>query len=373
MSVEIFLKESRQLENKVLFVDDDSNILDAYKRQLRKQFHIDTAQGSEHGLAAVNSSGPYAVIVSDLRMPGMDGIQFLSRVKEIVPDSVRMMLTGYADLQNAIKAINSGNIFRLLTKPCTPKELAEALVEACEQYDKNTRVSDSSDKYKEAQSRKKVLILDDDLQTLKMLSAALKKNEDLEVLKTRDGRVAIHCLKNSKIDLIITELDVQGINGTKLVAYINKNFPETPVIVHTGRGTDEVENQIRSLENVRYFEKPLDINILVETALRELHAVPAAQIWGISTASFLQVIDMEQRICTLTVRSDEKLGYLYFMKGDLIAAEAGDQKGLDAAYNIIGWEKSVIEMKNTCRKKEREIHMPLMHVLMESARIKDDA
>ena len=62
------------MNNNVLFVDDDENILDAYKRQLRRQFRIYTAQGGEQGLAAVNNQGPYAVIVSDLRMPGMDGI-----------------------------------------------------------------------------------------------------------------------------------------------------------------------------------------------------------------------------------------------------------------------------------------------------------
>ena len=360
------------MENKVLFVDDDSNVLDAYKRQLRKQFHIETAPGGEQGLAAVTNNGPYAVIISDLRMPGMDGIRFLSRVKEMVPDSVRMILTGYADLQNAIKAINSGNIFRLLTKPCAPQVMAKALTEGFEQYNRSRHVPGSSDKHTEVQSKKKILILDGDVVILKMLSNALKKNEDLEVLKTRDGRVAVHCLKNTKIDLVISELDVQGMSGTKLLTYINKTFSQIPVIVHTGCGTEELETRIRSLDNVQYFEKPLDINILVETALRELHSSPAAQIHGINTSSFLQLIDMEERICTLTVRSNGKLGYLYFIKGDLIAAETGQQDGLEAAYNIIGWEKSVIEMEDVCRKKEKEIHMPLMHILMESARIKDE-
>ena len=75
----------------------------------------------------VIGKGPYAVIMSDLRMPVMDGIQFLSRVREISPDSVRMMLTGDADLENAIRAVNKGNIFRFLTKPCTPDVLAEVI------------------------------------------------------------------------------------------------------------------------------------------------------------------------------------------------------------------------------------------------------
>lgn len=97
---------------KVLFVDDDPNILAAYQRQLRKRYQIDTALAGDRGLKAVAKTGPYAVVVSDLKMPGMNGIQFLSRVREMAPDTVRIMLTGFAEVQTAIDAVNEGNIFR---------------------------------------------------------------------------------------------------------------------------------------------------------------------------------------------------------------------------------------------------------------------
>jgi response regulator RpfG family c-di-GMP phosphodiesterase len=119
---------------KILFVDDDPNILQAYQRQLRKLFRMDTAAGGEPGLQAISTTGPYAVVVADMRMPGMDGIQFLSRVKEVAPETVRMMLTGNADQKTAIDAVNEGNIFRFLTKPCTPERLAHALNAGIEQY-----------------------------------------------------------------------------------------------------------------------------------------------------------------------------------------------------------------------------------------------
>jgi response regulator RpfG family c-di-GMP phosphodiesterase len=119
---------------KILFVDDDPNILAAYQRQLRRQYEIDTALAGEQGLEAVAKSGPYAVIVSDLKMPGMNGIQFLSRVKEMAPDTVRMMLTGFAEVKTAIDAVNEGNIFRFLTKPCPPEILSRALDSGIEQY-----------------------------------------------------------------------------------------------------------------------------------------------------------------------------------------------------------------------------------------------
>lgn len=122
------------MEPKILFVDDDANILAGFQRQLRGKFQIDTALGPEPGLEKVANSASYAVIVSDLRMPGMDGIQFLARARELVPDSVRIMLTGYADLKTAVDAVNQGNIFRFLTKPCEPKVLEMALEMGVSQY-----------------------------------------------------------------------------------------------------------------------------------------------------------------------------------------------------------------------------------------------
>ncbi len=115
------------MQPKILFVDDDPNILAGYQRQLRKHFQLDIAQGGEEGLRVLGQNGPFAVVVSDLKMPGMDGIQFLSRVSEVAPDTARIMLTGFADLKTAIDAVNTGNIFRFLTKPCSPEVLAQAL------------------------------------------------------------------------------------------------------------------------------------------------------------------------------------------------------------------------------------------------------
>jgi len=122
------------MTEKILFVDDELNVLAAYERQLRKQFDVTTMQGGEAGLQAMMVSGPYAVVVSDFRMPNMDGIQFLSRVKEMSPDTVRMILTGYADVQTAIDAVNEGNVFRFLTKPCPPDSLAKAIMAGIEQH-----------------------------------------------------------------------------------------------------------------------------------------------------------------------------------------------------------------------------------------------
>lgn len=122
------------MNEKVLFVDDDPHVLAGIQRQLRKAFQVDTALGAEEGLKAIRHNGPYAVVVSDLRMPKMDGVQFLSRVRELAPDSVRMMLTGFAEVEAAIQAVNEGNVFRFLTKPCDLDTLSRALESGLAQY-----------------------------------------------------------------------------------------------------------------------------------------------------------------------------------------------------------------------------------------------
>jgi signal transduction histidine kinase len=122
------------VSEKILFVDDDSNLLASYQRQLRGQYTVDTSSNGQEGLESIFHRGPYAIVISDYRMPGMDGVTFLSRVREASPDTVRMLLTQYADLQTAIEAVNKGNIFRLLTKPCPPDALANALAAGFNQY-----------------------------------------------------------------------------------------------------------------------------------------------------------------------------------------------------------------------------------------------
>ncbi len=122
------------MTRKILCVDDEANVLAGFQRSLRKQFQIEIAQGGEPALAVLEKDGPFAVIVSDMRMPGLTGLQLLQRVKQRWPDIVRVMLTGNADQQTAVDAVNEGSIFRFLTKPCPPEQLATTLAAALEQH-----------------------------------------------------------------------------------------------------------------------------------------------------------------------------------------------------------------------------------------------
>lgn len=122
------------MAEKILLVDDDPLILDGYRRSLNREFLMDTALGGEEALRLVAANPSYAVVISDMRMPGMDGIQLLSRIKVLSPDTIRIMLTGNTEVDTAITAINEGSIFRFLSKPCSRDMMAKTLTGALLQY-----------------------------------------------------------------------------------------------------------------------------------------------------------------------------------------------------------------------------------------------
>lgn len=119
---------------KILFVDDDPNILNGFTRNLRGLFNFDTACGSESAIDILSNDDQYAVIVSDMRMDGLDGYQLIEIIRKISPNTVCIMLTGYAELNAALDAVNNNLVFRFLTKPCPRETLIQALNDAISQY-----------------------------------------------------------------------------------------------------------------------------------------------------------------------------------------------------------------------------------------------
>ncbi len=122
------------MSDKVLFVDDEPAILDTYQRLLGREISVDTAVGGFAGLDAIAKSGPYGMVISDMRMPDLDGPHFLARVREIDPSMTRVAITGYVDIDTAVYAVNEGHIFRFLTKPCSKADLLKAIRAGLEQH-----------------------------------------------------------------------------------------------------------------------------------------------------------------------------------------------------------------------------------------------
>jgi CheY-like chemotaxis protein len=122
------------MSERVLFVDDELQVLDGIQRSLRKQVDLRTAPSGAEGLVLLREAGPFALVVSDMRMPIMNGAQFLAKVREHWPDTVRMILSGQADFQATIAAVNDGHIYRFLSKPCPAEQLLGAVADGLKQY-----------------------------------------------------------------------------------------------------------------------------------------------------------------------------------------------------------------------------------------------
>jgi DNA-binding NarL/FixJ family response regulator len=119
---------------RILCVDDEPHVLAGLRRVFRRQYDVSVAEGAEAALASLAQGPPFAVVISDMRMPGMSGAALLAEVWKRAPDTVRMLLTGQADLESAILAVNEGHLFRFLTKPCPPEALSKAIDAAVAQH-----------------------------------------------------------------------------------------------------------------------------------------------------------------------------------------------------------------------------------------------
>ncbi|GMR21288.1 MAG: hypothetical protein BMS9Abin36_1888 [Gammaproteobacteria bacterium] len=119
---------------RVLCVDDEPNMLSALRRQMRSKFNIATASSVEDGLEILNNQGPFDVVISDFRMPDTNGAEFLRKVKEIDPTATRILLTGEANVEEMQSAVNEGQIYKVLLKPCSPDDLREAMSGAVKQH-----------------------------------------------------------------------------------------------------------------------------------------------------------------------------------------------------------------------------------------------
>ncbi|MCU0548340.1 MAG: SpoIIE family protein phosphatase [Leptolyngbya sp. Prado105] len=124
----------RREKLKLLIVDDEPDNLDLLYRTFRRDFDVIRAESAIEALEVLNEQGEVAIIISDQRMPEMLGTEFLSRTVDLFPDTIRIVLTGYTDVEDLVDAINSGKVFKYITKPWKPQQLQVVVEQAAETY-----------------------------------------------------------------------------------------------------------------------------------------------------------------------------------------------------------------------------------------------
>lgn len=213
-----------------------------------------------------------------------------------------------------------------------------------------------------------LLVADDDKTTLETISRRLQSHENFTVLTAADGKKAIGLLNEKEVDLIITDLQMPVMDGFALLAHVREHYPGIPTFVITAHDTAENLSRLKEMGISHVFTKPLDMTALTEKMVAQLDAGADGQIHCMSLPTFLQLIEMENKTCTLTITPHKGAnpGKLYFVGGELYAAEAGNLKDEAAAIEIVSWKKASIFISNSCKKRSKQITKPLMNLLMQA-------
>jgi CheY-like chemotaxis protein len=223
---------------------------------------------------------------------------------------------------------------------------------------------------------KSILLVDDEKNFLLSLADMLRANEDEFSIKTAaNGKSAAQIIDNEQVDLVVTDLNMPEMDGFELMAHISQVNSNLPVIAMTAYGTPEMESRLRNMGAFQYIEKPIDFDSLLHKIKDGLKTGSTkGHVAGISLPSFMQLLELDKKTCTLHIKSGKKRGNMFFKQGELYSASTGKLSGQNAAFEIISWDNSEIEIENFCKIKEedRDINVPLGFLLIESARIKDE-
>jgi CheY-like chemotaxis protein len=219
----------------------------------------------------------------------------------------------------------------------------------------------------------KILIVDDDKTFRLSLSEGLSELEEgYRIIAAENGKRAVSVLNSTKIDLVITDLKMPEMDGFELIAYIRKHHPNLPAIVISAFGTPEIERGVKQMGALEFAEKPIDFDNLIQIISDTLNSKSSGFVRGISLSSFLQLIALEKKTCTLTVQTKEQKGLLYFTAGVLTDAKTKDLSGEEAALKIIAWETGEIEIVGKNSKRKQKIQNPLDFLILEALRRKDE-
>ncbi len=222
---------------------------------------------------------------------------------------------------------------------------------------------------------KTILIVDDEPRLLQSIEAGLKIHQaSFSVITASNGEEAVVVLSSTKIDLIITDLKMPKMDGFELLAHVSTHFPNLPAIVMTAFSTPDIEQKIKESNSLKLLEKPIDFDELASSIFETLERTDdEGSLTGISLASFLQLLETEQKSCLIEVRSNEHKGYIYFNHGELYSAVLNKLKGEEAVYGMLMFEEVEIKLKRQVKKKfKKTVGTPLFPMLMEGMRRKDE-
>lgn len=247
-----------KLKGRVLCVDDEPNILRALSWLLRKDFQIVTAESGPEGLDLIRK-GDFDVVISDNRMPGMSGVEFLAQVKTLAPRAIRILLTGYSDMQAVIQSVNHSEVFRFVSKPWDVVELPMLVAQAAEiARRQETALPPAETPHPEVAGTRlpKILVLDEDEATHSVVE--MSAGDLAQIIHVTSPVDAFKMLEDEEVGIILSERNLGTMDLTHLLCLLKRKHPQiVSIVVTESADSNLICRMINQGQIHRFIPKPL--------------------------------------------------------------------------------------------------------------------
>lgn len=267
-----------QIKAKVLLVDDEERILRTLGMLLKMQYQVFSTTDGHEALRVLERE-KIQLIISDQRMPVITGTQLLRQAKKISPNTMRILLTGYADVDAAMDAVNEGEIFRYINKPWGPKELRDTIAEAVGIAQKLAHVQEVQVALDTRTVGLTCLVLDEDVAVYEAVKELMGAQHQVVWRTTMAS--ALTMLATQQVAILVSELQLADGDASVMIKTLKQEYPELQTIVHTSfKDTMRVASLINQAQVFRYLPKPLRKGLLgksLESTVeryRQMQAVP---------------------------------------------------------------------------------------------------
>jgi response regulator RpfG family c-di-GMP phosphodiesterase len=291
---------------KILLVDDEERILRSLNMLLRTQYQIFATSDGNEALQILRQEKIH-VIISDQRMPIMSGTELLRQARDIAPDTIRILLTGYSDADAALDALNEGEIFRYISKPWGSKELRETIAQAVdiagnlETLPQEASLNVPSFLLDQPEiivdKRLSCLVLDRDEDTYLVVKDILGASRD--VYWSQDLESALHILTSKSIAIMVTELSLGDTDLSSMIKTLKQEHPELLTIVLTNfKDTARLVELINQAQVFRYLPKPVRKGLLgrnIESSITRHYSLQAQPL-RLQTQIVEKTVDPIQKV-----------------------------------------------------------------------------
>ena len=222
--------------------------------------------------------------------------------------------------------------------------------------------------------QKTVLVVDDDATLRELIRIGFNKLDDIRCILASNGMEGLEKIRNNRVDLLITDLQMPGMDGITFLSHIMEEFPHIPRVVMTAMGKKPQE-YVEQTGVIAVIPKPVDINILVENAGRWISSYrPHTYTEGVDLSSLMQLIALDRKTCTVGVQDKKngRIGLIHIYDGEMADAAAGNMTGIDAAMNILLWSDVRIWIHDLVKPAAIKIDTPMQAILMNAALAKDE-